>query len=256
MGRGKIEIAKIENVNSRQVTFSKRRAGLMKKAYELSVLCDAEIAVIVFSSTGKLFEFASSSMDQTLARYNKCLEASENSAVVHEVPKEDQDVDDLKEQIADLKMKNMQILGKDLSGLGLKELQQLEQLLNEGLLSVKDKKEQLLMEQLEISRKKEQKVSMENANLRRKIEELQSYFPPNALPVSGYLEYHEVPRKYSPRKHVPSSLETNCQTDAEKTDMMTTLFLGPPPENNQRKRKTPEQETETPSAGTCDSQID
>ncbi|WOG82775.1 hypothetical protein DCAR_0101943 [Daucus carota subsp. sativus] len=60
MGRGKIEIAKIENVNSRQVTFSKRRAGLMKKAYELSVLCDAEIAVIVFSSTGKLFEFASS----------------------------------------------------------------------------------------------------------------------------------------------------------------------------------------------------
>ena len=59
MGRGKIEIKKIENVNSRQVTFSKRRNGLLKKARELAVLCDAEVAVIVFSSTGKLHEFSS-----------------------------------------------------------------------------------------------------------------------------------------------------------------------------------------------------
>lgn len=60
MGRGKIEIKKIENANSRQVTFSKRRAGLLKKAQELAILCDAEVAVIVFSNTGKLFEFSSS----------------------------------------------------------------------------------------------------------------------------------------------------------------------------------------------------
>jgi len=59
MGRGKIEIKRIENANSRQVTFSKRRAGLLKKAHELSVLCDAEVAVIVFSKSGKLFEFSS-----------------------------------------------------------------------------------------------------------------------------------------------------------------------------------------------------
>ncbi|KZV47275.1 hypothetical protein F511_07698 [Dorcoceras hygrometricum] len=60
MGRGKIEIKKIENANSRQVTFSKRRAGLLKKANELAVLCDADVAVIIFSSTGRLFEFSSS----------------------------------------------------------------------------------------------------------------------------------------------------------------------------------------------------
>lgn len=59
MGRGKIEIKRIENANSRQVTFSKRRSGLLKKAHELSVLCDAEVAVIVFSKSGKLFEFSS-----------------------------------------------------------------------------------------------------------------------------------------------------------------------------------------------------
>ncbi|CAL0329419.1 unnamed protein product [Lupinus luteus] len=60
MGRGKIEIKKIENANSRQVTFSKRRTGLLKKAHELAILCDAEVAVIIFSNTGKLFEFSSS----------------------------------------------------------------------------------------------------------------------------------------------------------------------------------------------------
>lgn len=59
MGRGKIEIKKIENLSSRQVTFSKRRGGLFKKAGELAVLCDAEVAVIIFSQTGKLYEQSS-----------------------------------------------------------------------------------------------------------------------------------------------------------------------------------------------------
>ncbi|KAF2292955.1 hypothetical protein GH714_034261 [Hevea brasiliensis] len=56
MAREKIQIKKIDNATARQVTFSKRRRGLFKKAEELSVLCDADVALIVFSSTGKLFE--------------------------------------------------------------------------------------------------------------------------------------------------------------------------------------------------------
>jgi hypothetical protein len=59
MVRGKIEMKRIENATSRQVTFSKRRNGLLKKAYELSVLCDAEVAVIIFSQKGRLYEFSS-----------------------------------------------------------------------------------------------------------------------------------------------------------------------------------------------------
>ena len=59
MGRGKVILERIQNNISRQVTFSKRRPGLMKKAKELSVLCDAEIALIVFSARGKLHEFSS-----------------------------------------------------------------------------------------------------------------------------------------------------------------------------------------------------
>lgn len=59
MGRGRVELKRIENKINRQVTFAKRRNGLLKKAYELSVLCDAEVALIIFSSRGKLYEFGS-----------------------------------------------------------------------------------------------------------------------------------------------------------------------------------------------------
>ncbi|XP_050151164.1 MADS-box protein AGL42-like isoform X12 [Malus sylvestris] len=70
MVRGKIEMKRIENATSRQVTFTKRRNGLLKKAYELSVLCDAEVAVIIFSQKDKLYEFCSSDMQETLTRYH------------------------------------------------------------------------------------------------------------------------------------------------------------------------------------------
>jgi hypothetical protein len=59
MGRGKIEIQRIENRTNRQVTFSKRRSGLVKKARELGILCDADVGLIVFSCTGRLYEFSS-----------------------------------------------------------------------------------------------------------------------------------------------------------------------------------------------------
>ncbi|XP_055821416.1 agamous-like MADS-box protein AGL19 isoform X2 [Solanum dulcamara] len=71
MVRGKTELKRIENATSRQVTFSKRRSGLLKKAFELSVLCDAEVALIVFSPKGKLYEFSSSSTHKTIERYQK-----------------------------------------------------------------------------------------------------------------------------------------------------------------------------------------
>lgn len=61
MGRGRVQLKRIENKISRQVTFSKRRSGLLKKAHEISVLCDAEVALIVFSTKGKLFEYSTES---------------------------------------------------------------------------------------------------------------------------------------------------------------------------------------------------
>ena len=69
MGRKKISIRPIPDARNRQATFSKRRFGLMKKAYELSTLCECEIAIIMFSDNGKLFQYSSTSMDKVLLRY-------------------------------------------------------------------------------------------------------------------------------------------------------------------------------------------
>ncbi|CAJ1947212.1 unnamed protein product [Sphenostylis stenocarpa] len=67
MGRGRVQLKQIENKISRQVTFSKRRTGLRKKAHEISVLCDAQVALIVFNAKGKLFEYSSESRIPSLA---------------------------------------------------------------------------------------------------------------------------------------------------------------------------------------------
>ncbi|RWR87869.1 MADS-box protein SOC1-like protein isoform X1 [Cinnamomum micranthum f. kanehirae] len=67
MVRGKTQMRRIENTASRQVTFSKRRNGLLKKAFELSVLCDVEVALMVFSPTGRLYEFASAGFPSLLS---------------------------------------------------------------------------------------------------------------------------------------------------------------------------------------------
>ncbi|KAL7207904.1 hypothetical protein ACSBR1_029787 [Camellia fascicularis] len=70
MGRVKLQIKKIENTTNRQVTFSKRRNGLIKKAYELSVLCDVDVALIMFSPSGRLSIFSGNkSMEEIMARY-------------------------------------------------------------------------------------------------------------------------------------------------------------------------------------------
>ncbi|XP_042501820.1 agamous-like MADS-box protein AGL30 isoform X2 [Macadamia integrifolia] len=53
MGRVKLKIKRLENTSGRQVTYSKRRAGILKKARELSILCDIDIALLMFSPTGK-----------------------------------------------------------------------------------------------------------------------------------------------------------------------------------------------------------
>lgn len=58
MGRNKLPMKRIENNTSRLVTFCKRRNGLIKKAYELSVLCDIDIALIMFSPSGRLNHFS------------------------------------------------------------------------------------------------------------------------------------------------------------------------------------------------------
>ncbi|XP_078808383.1 myocyte enhancer factor 2cb isoform X25 [Oryzias latipes] len=95
MGRKKIQITRIMDERNRQVTFTKRKFGLMKKAYELSVLCDCEIALIIFNSTNKLFQYASTDMDKVLLKYteyNEPHESRTNSDIVEAVPQSNYDM--------------------------------------------------------------------------------------------------------------------------------------------------------------------
>lgn len=71
MGRKRINIQPIQGDRNRTTTYIKRKAGLFKKAYELAVLTDSDVAVLVFSRNGKLAEFCSSDMDELLLRYTE-----------------------------------------------------------------------------------------------------------------------------------------------------------------------------------------
>jgi hypothetical protein len=68
-GRKKIEIKKLDKESNKQVTFSKRRQGLFKKASELCILCDVRAAIIVFSPADKLYSFGQPNTDVILTSY-------------------------------------------------------------------------------------------------------------------------------------------------------------------------------------------
>ncbi|RXH74076.1 hypothetical protein DVH24_021256 [Malus domestica] len=150
MAREKIQIKKIDNATARQVTFSKRRRGLFKKAEELSVLCDADIALIIFSSTGKLFEYASSSMKEILERHNlhsKNLDKLEQPSLELQLV-ENSNYSRLSKEIAAKSHQLRQMRGEEIQGLSLEELQQLEKSLEAGLGGVVEKKSEKIMKEI------------------------------------------------------------------------------------------------------------
>ncbi|KAF7069777.1 hypothetical protein CFC21_075358 [Triticum aestivum] len=150
MGRGKIAIERIDNATNRQVTFSKRRGGLMKKARELAILCDADLALIVFSSTGRLYDFASSSgMEAILERYQEAKQ--EHCGVLNptsEAKLWQREVTTLRQQVQNLQHNNRQLLGEELSGSTVRDLQFLVNQVEMSLHSVRKRKEQVMAEEI------------------------------------------------------------------------------------------------------------
>ncbi|KAL5567770.1 hypothetical protein UlMin_024345, partial [Ulmus minor] len=173
MGRGRVVMERIENKINRQVSFSKRRNGLLKKAYELSVLCDAQVALVIFSSRGKLFQFGTTdSMNMILERYRQFSYASqENKIVENDSQNLFQEITRLKVQYESLQQSERHLLGEDLEGLSLKELQNIEKQLDKTLSQTRQRKSQLLVEQLEELRKKERDLREINKKLKSKLEE-------------------------------------------------------------------------------------
>lgn len=171
MAREKIQIKKIENATARQVTFSKRRRGLFKKAEELSVLCDADVALIVFSSTGKLFEYSNLRMKEILERHHL---HSKNLAKLQEPSLELQLVENsncsrLSKEVAEKSHLLRQLRGEDLQGLNVEELQHLERSLEIGLGRVIEKKGEKIMMEITDLQSKGVQLMEENDRLKRHV---------------------------------------------------------------------------------------
>ncbi|GAV89064.1 SRF-TF domain-containing protein/K-box domain-containing protein, partial [Cephalotus follicularis] len=173
IGRGKIEIKRIENTTNRQVTFCKRRNGLLKKAYELSILCDAEVALIVFSSRGRLYEYANNSVKSTIERYKKAYTDSSNTGSISEVNAQfyQQEAAKLRKEIENLQNLNRQMLGESLASLSAKQLKSLEIRLEKGISRIRSKKNELLFAEIEYMQKREIDLHNSNQLLRAKIAE-------------------------------------------------------------------------------------
>ncbi|KAG5234510.1 REDUCED SHOOT BRANCHING [Salix suchowensis] len=173
MGRGKVVLERIENKISRQVTFSKRRNGLLKKAYELSLLCDAEVALIIFSSHGKLFEFGSVDINNTLQRYRQCCFSTQDTNILEEGSQTlYQEVSRLRAKCEALQRSQRNFLGEDLQPLAFKELEKIEKQLDKTLSQARQRKTQLMFDRMEELRKKEQELEEENRQLKTKLEEV------------------------------------------------------------------------------------
>ncbi|CAN6271106.1 unnamed protein product, partial [Urochloa humidicola] len=167
--RGRRELRRIEDKTSRQVTFTKRRNGLLKKAYELSVLCDAEVALIVISPRGRVYQFASATdLQKTIDRY---LNHTKGGAPANGRPDEQgvelkYEATALGQKIDAIEAHKSKLLGESLGSCSIQELQELELQLEKSLSNIRQRKQKKLMDQILELNEEEKKLSMENAMLR------------------------------------------------------------------------------------------
>ncbi|XP_078178161.1 MADS-box transcription factor 14-like [Carex rostrata] len=177
MGRGRVQLKRIENKINRQVTFSKRRSGLLKKANEISILCDAEVAVIVFSNKGKLYEYSTDdSMDKILDRHERYsfAEKSLHSTDLNSQENWCYEYNKLKSKIESIQKNQRHLLGEQLDGLGLKEVQQLENQLDNSLKHVRSRKNQLMIGSISDLQKKEKALQEQKKLLEKELLEKQA----------------------------------------------------------------------------------
>ncbi|XP_010530248.1 PREDICTED: MADS-box protein AGL24-like [Tarenaya hassleriana] len=174
MTRKKIRIKKIDNVTARQVTFSKRRRGIFKKSEELSVLCDADVALIIFSATGKLFEFSSSRMRDILARYNlHTSNLNKLNPPPLDLQLENSNLVVLSREVEEKNKQLCHLRGEDLQGLNLEDLHRLEKLLESGLGRVLEKKGERSMDQISSFERRGAELEKENNKLRERLNMLE-----------------------------------------------------------------------------------
>ncbi|XP_058093174.1 truncated transcription factor CAULIFLOWER D-like isoform X1 [Magnolia sinica] len=173
MGRGKVELKRIENPTSRQVTFSKRRNGLLKKAFELSILCDAEVGLIIFSATGKVYQYSSQDINRTVSRYRSAVGLPQlyncHSRTIEFWRAE---LDSLKKTVDTLEARIKHLNGEDLLNLGLRDLKQLERQVKIGVDRIRSRKRCIISEHISLLKGKQRALQHENVYLQKKLHEV------------------------------------------------------------------------------------
>ncbi|XP_010454328.1 PREDICTED: floral homeotic protein PISTILLATA-like isoform X1 [Camelina sativa] len=175
MGRGKIEIKRIENPNNRVVTFSKRRTGLVKKAKEITVLCDAKVALIIFASNGKMTDYCCPSMDlgAMLDQYQK-LSGKKLWDAKHE--NLSNEIDRIKKENDSLQVELRHLKGEDIQSLNLKNLMAVEHAIEHGLDKVRDHQSEIVM----TKRRTEKMIVEENRQLHFQLQQQEMAIASNA----------------------------------------------------------------------------
>ncbi|KAK7258231.1 hypothetical protein RIF29_32790 [Crotalaria pallida] len=175
MARGRVQLKRIENPVHRQVTFCKRRAGLLKKAKELSVLCDAEIGLVIFSAHGKLYELATKgTMQGLMERYMKFTRGAQlegTTQVAHPIMDAKEETDVLKQEIETLQKGIGYLFGGGIGTMTMDELQVLEKNLENWIYHIRSMKMNIMLQEIQALRDKEGTLEAANKYLHNKIME-------------------------------------------------------------------------------------
>nr|AAF73941.1 MADS box containing protein PI [Sagittaria montevidensis] len=188
MGRGKIEIKRIENSANRQVTYSKRRNGIIKKAREISVLCGCEVSLVIFSSSGKMSEFHSTTLSKILETFQQnqgqTLWGAKHESLKAEIDRMKKENDNMRIQLRHMK-------GEDLTSMEPRDLYTIETALINGIANVRGK-------QMEIFKKKaKNQKALEEEN-----KQLAYILHQQSLAMNGNLrempqDYHQKDRDFT-----------------------------------------------------------
>nr|ACG33252.1 MADS-box transcription factor 26 [Zea mays] len=178
MARGKVQLRRVENPVHRQVTFCKRRAGLLKKARELSVLCDASVGIIVFSAHGKLYDLATTgTMEELIERYKAASagEATTDGCGRHNRMDPEHETTVLQQEINLLQKGLRYIYGNRANEhMNVDELNALERYLEIWMYNTRSAKMQIMAQEIQALKSKEGMLKAANEILQEKIVEQSS----------------------------------------------------------------------------------
>ncbi|GLJ17110.1 hypothetical protein SUGI_0296070 [Cryptomeria japonica] len=199
---------------------SRDLGGLLKKAFELSVLCEVDVALIVFNTRGKVYEYCNKDPQKIIEKYKRTTNngGSDRSAFQEKLEAEEAN---LRQQIEVLTITNKHLVGEKIENMNRKQLRLLEQKIDKAFSKVRKRKEEVMRYRINLGKEKEDVIKQENDNIRQWIMEKECYQRTNMLLAQP--EYDVLPAYGSQNfNHANLISAANHFASQEKT----TLQLG------------------------------